>query len=87
MARLKPIDALLDSFRQQRPLRGGSLIISLFGDSISQHGNSVWLGSIIKSLEPFGLNSRLIRTAVHRLSQEGWLTSHQVGAVLTIVLR
>jgi phenylacetic acid degradation operon negative regulatory protein len=79
MSRLKPIDALLESFRQQRPLRGGSLIITLFGDSISQHGNSVWLGSIIKSLEPFGLNSRLIRTAVHRLSQEDWLTSHQVG--------
>tara|TARA_R110001599_G_scaffold353859_1_gene600526 strand:+ start:28028 stop:28948 length:921 start_codon:yes stop_codon:yes gene_type:complete len=79
MARLKAIDALLESFRQQRPLRGGSLIITLFGDSISQHGNSVWLGSIIKSLEPFGLNSRLIRTAVHRLSQEDWLTSHQVG--------
>jgi phenylacetic acid degradation operon negative regulatory protein len=79
MATLKAIDALLESFRQQRPLRGGSLIITLFGDSISQHGNSVWLGSIIKSLEPFGLNSRLIRTAVHRLSQEDWLTSHQVG--------
>jgi phenylacetic acid degradation operon negative regulatory protein len=79
MARLKAIDSLLESFRQQRPLRGGSLIITLFGDSISQHGNSVWLGSIIKSLEAFGLNSRLIRTAVHRLSQEDWLTSKQVG--------
>lgn len=79
MARLKAIDGLLEVFRQQRPLRGGSLIITLFGDSISQHGNSVWLGSIIQSLEPFGLNSRLIRTAVHRLSQEDWLKTRQVG--------
>jgi len=79
MARLKVIDALLESFQQQRPLRGGSLIITLFGDSISQHGNSVWLGSIIKVLEPFGLNSRLIRTAVHRLIQEDWLSSQQFG--------
>jgi len=79
MARLKAIDGLLESFRQQRPLRGGSLIITLFGDSISQHGNSVWLGSIIHALEPFGLNSRLIRTAVHRLGQEDWLSSTMVG--------
>lgn len=79
MASLKAIDVLLEDFRQQRPLRGGSLIITLFGDSISQHGNSVWLGSIINALEPFGLNSRLIRTAVHRLIQEGWLTAKMVG--------
>lgn len=79
MASTRAIAALLDEFRQQRPLRGGSLIITLFGDSISQHGNSVWLGSIIKALEPFGLNSRLIRTAVHRLGQEGWLTATTVG--------
>lgn len=79
MATLKALDTLLESFRQQRPLRGGSLIITLFGDSISQHGNNVWLGSIINALEPFGLNSRLIRTAVHRLGQEDWLCSQQVG--------
>lgn len=79
MARLKAIEALLQDFSRQRPLRGGSLIITLFGDSISQHGNSVWLGSIIRTLEPFGLNSRLIRTAVHRLVQEGWLCARTVG--------
>jgi phenylacetic acid degradation operon negative regulatory protein len=79
MPKLKAVQTLLDDFAGQRPLRGGSLIITVFGDSISQHGNSVWLGSIIDALEPFGLNSRLIRTAVHRLVQEGWLTATTVG--------
>jgi phenylacetic acid degradation operon negative regulatory protein len=79
MASTKAIADLLGEFQRQRPLRGGSLIITLFGDSISQHGNSVWLGSIINALEPFGLNSRLIRTAVHRLGQEGWLSATTVG--------
>lgn len=79
MARSIAIETLLESYRQQRPLRGGSLIITVFGDSISQHGNNVWLGSIINALEPFGLNSRLIRTAVHRLIQEGWLCAEMVG--------
>ncbi|MEM1153058.1 MAG: phenylacetic acid degradation operon negative regulatory protein PaaX [Pseudomonadota bacterium] len=79
MSLYQATNTLLDAFREQRPLRGGSLIITVFGDAISQHGNSVWLGSIIRALEPFGLNSRLIRTAVHRLVQEDWLQSQQIG--------
>ncbi|MEM8562384.1 MAG: phenylacetic acid degradation operon negative regulatory protein PaaX [Pseudomonadota bacterium] len=79
MSLCKVTHSLLETFREQRPLRGGSLIITVFGDAISQHGNRVWLGSIIRALEPFGLNSRLIRTAVHRLVQEDWLQSEQQG--------
>jgi phenylacetic acid degradation operon negative regulatory protein len=79
MARLKSIDNLLTEFQQQRPIRGGSLIVSVFGDSISQHGGSVWLGSLIDALEPFGLNQRLVRTSVYRLIQENWLASNQIG--------
>lgn len=79
MAKLKQIDELLQEFKQQRPMRGGSLIITVFGDCISQHGGSVWLGSLIEALEPFGLNQRLVRTSVYRLIQENWLMSNQVG--------
>ncbi len=75
----KTIEELLRIFHQQRPIRGGSLIITVFGDSISQHGGSVWLGSLIKTLEPFGLNQRLVRTAVYRLVQENWLVSTLIG--------
>ena len=60
-------------------MRAGSLIVTLFGDTISQHGNTVWLGSVINALEPFGLNQRLVRTAVYRLMQDDWLHSTQVG--------
>ena len=59
--------------------KAGSLIITLFGDVISQHGDSVWLGSIIESLAGFGLNARQIRTAVSRLVQEDWLQTEQRG--------
>ncbi|MGH8246129.1 MAG: phenylacetic acid degradation operon negative regulatory protein PaaX, partial [Gammaproteobacteria bacterium] len=79
MPRLKKIDELLANFAGRMPVRAGSLIISLFGDSISQHGNSVWLGSLIRALEPFGLNARQIRTAVFRLVQEDWLGARQIG--------
>ncbi len=79
MGRLKLIDQFLADFSSRTPVRAGSLIISLFGDSISQHGNSIWLGSLIESLAPFGLNARQIRTAVFRLVQEEWLLSRQSG--------
>jgi phenylacetic acid degradation operon negative regulatory protein len=79
MTSLKALSDALQSFRQQRPIRGRSLIITVFGDSISQHGGSVWLGSLIRALEPFGLNQRLVRTSVYRLMQEDWLRSRQVG--------
>ncbi|MBN7797367.1 phenylacetic acid degradation operon negative regulatory protein PaaX [Parahaliea mediterranea] len=79
MAQLKIISDLLDDFRQRRPIRGRSLIITVFGDAISQHGGSLWLGSLIHALAPFGLSDRLVRTSVYRLLQEDWLTSRQVG--------
>lgn len=79
MVQLSIVGKLLEEFKQQRPMRGGSLIVSIFGDSISQHGGSVWLGSLIDVLEPFGLNQRLVRTSVYRLIQEGWLVSTQIG--------
>lgn len=79
VAQSKVVEELLEEFRQQRPIRSGSLIATVFGDSISPHGNSVWLSSLIRALEPFGLDSRLVRTAVFRLVQDNWLTSEKVG--------
>jgi phenylacetic acid degradation operon negative regulatory protein len=79
MPTIKSFETLLEQFRQQRPMRAGSLIITLFGDSISLRGNNVWLGGVIAALEPFGLNPRLVRTSVYRLIQDGWLNSTQLG--------
>lgn len=56
-----------------------SLIITVYGDAICPHGGSVWLGSIIRLLEPFGVNERIVRTSVFRLSKEQWLASNQIG--------
>jgi len=73
------VEQLLARFREGRPIRAGSLIVTVFGDSIAQHGNSIWLGSLIRLLEPFGLNDRLVRTAVYRLCQDDWLAAEKIG--------
>jgi len=71
--------ALVARFRRQRPLRGGSLIVTLFGDSIMPRGGAIALGSLIELAAPFGLNERLVRTATARLAHDGWLEGRRAG--------
>src|SRR5262245_35383449 len=79
-APLEPsVAALMRHFRRQRPLRGGSLIISIFGDSIAPRGGSISLASLIALAKPFGLTERLVRTSVARLAKDGWLEAERRG--------
>lgn len=73
------LENILDNFQQRRPLRAGSLIITIYGDTLMPRGGEVWLGSLINILEPFGLNPRLTRTAVFRLTQDEWLSAKPIG--------
>ncbi|WP_097460904.1 phenylacetic acid degradation operon negative regulatory protein PaaX [Mangrovitalea sediminis] len=70
---------LIERFQSQRPLRTGSLIITIYGDAIAPRGGTVWLGSLIQLLETFGISQRLVRTSVFRLVREGWLLTDKVG--------
>jgi phenylacetic acid degradation operon negative regulatory protein len=70
---------LVTRFHRQRPLRAGSLIVTLFGDSLLPRGGAIALGSLIELAAPFGLNERLVRTATARLAQDGWLAARRVG--------
>jgi len=71
--------SLLTRFHRQRPVRSGSLLITVLGDSIAPRGGVVTLGSLIRLAEPLGLPERLVRTSVGRLAQEGWLASNREG--------
>lgn len=69
----------LDDFREQRRIQAGSLIISVFGDVILPRGGRIWLGSLIRILEPLGLSERLVRTSVFRLVKDEWLGTETHG--------
>jgi phenylacetic acid degradation operon negative regulatory protein len=73
------VRTLLRRFRAQRPLRGNSLLVTIFGDSIAPRGGAVTLGSLIRLAAPFGLTERLVRTSVARLASEGWLAASRSG--------
>lgn len=75
----RPITQWIGKLLTTRPLRANSLIITIYGDMIAPHGGTVWLGSFIKLVEPLGLNPRMVRTSIFRLSAEKWLVSEQIG--------
>lgn len=66
-------------FLETKPIRANSLIITIYGDAIAPHGGTVWLGSFIRLVESLGLNQRMVRTGVFRLSKEKWLVAEQIG--------
>ena len=70
---------ILRRFQSQRPIRGGSLLVTMFGDAIAPRGGVVTLGSLIQLAAPFGLTERLVRTSVARLAQDGWLEARRDG--------
>lgn len=76
---VRAVASVLRSFRQRRPLRGGSLLVTLIGDAVAPHGGDIALGSLITLAEPFGLSERLVRTAVSRLAHDGWFQSRRTG--------
>lgn len=60
-------------------LRAKSVVMTVFGDVIVPRGGTVWLGSLIALLAPFGISDRLVRTSVFRLTEEGWLEAERSG--------
>ena len=83
---IQPIHRRLEDFRQQKRVHAGSLIMSVFGDAILPRGGRIWLGSLIRLLEPLQLNERLVRTSVFRLAKEQWLRTETVGRRADYVL-
>lgn len=73
------VAARIAAFRQQSRVRAGSLIISIFGDAVLPRGGRLWIGSLIRLLEPLGISERLTRTSVFRLAREGWLRIESHG--------
>jgi phenylacetic acid degradation operon negative regulatory protein len=73
------LSTLLQRFRKQRPLRAGSLLVTILGDAIAPRGGMIALASLIELARPFGLTERLVRTSIGRLANEAWVSSERSG--------
>ena len=73
------VATLLDRFHAQRPMRAWSLIITLYGDAIVPRGGSLWLGSLSEIMALFRVDAGHVRTAMSRLTADGWLKRVKIG--------
>ncbi len=76
---LGPARPALRAFRAQRPIRAGSLLITIFGDSVAPRGGEIALASLIALCRPFGISERLVRTSIGRLAKDDWLEAARAG--------
>jgi phenylacetic acid degradation operon negative regulatory protein len=75
----RKLSALLQSFERRRPMRAGSLIVTIYGDAIVPRGGSLWLGSLLELMAGFGVEPGLVRTAASRLVTDGWFERTRIG--------
>ena len=70
---------LVAAFNRRKPVRAGSLIITLYGDAIVPRGGSLSLGDIAEIMALFRIDGGHVRTAISRLASEKWLERRKVG--------
>lgn len=63
----------------QHNTRPQDLIFTLYGDFLLATGESIWVGSLIRLLEPLGLSATNVRTVLSRMAAKGWLTPERAG--------
>jgi phenylacetic acid degradation operon negative regulatory protein len=73
------VEGLVAAWAARRPMRAGSLLVTLLGDAILPRGGIAWLGDLIGLMGLFGVGERLVRTAAARLAAEGWLERRPTG--------
>jgi phenylacetic acid degradation operon negative regulatory protein len=73
------VAALLDRFHTLKPVRAWSLIITLYGDAVVPRGGRLWLGSLTEIMDLFRIDAGHVRTAMSRLTTDGWLERRRIG--------
>ena len=74
----QPLARILEQLKRE-PSRTGSIVITVFGDAIVTRGGSVWLGTLLAFFEALDIDSGVVRTAMSRLANDGWLERTKVG--------
>jgi phenylacetic acid degradation operon negative regulatory protein len=71
--------ALVSTLARAGAPRIASFIVTIWGDAVTPRGGSLWLGSLQAILDRFGCTPGQVRTAMSRLTEEGWLARNRLG--------
>jgi phenylacetic acid degradation operon negative regulatory protein len=72
------IDATIARCLAGTSASAGALVLQVVAEA-APSGGKLWLGKLIELLAPFGVNERLVRTCVFRLSRQGALHVQREG--------
>ena len=75
---LPPLARIIQQLKRE-PSRTGSIVITVFGDAIVPRGGSVWLGTLLEFFEQLDINASVVRTAMSRLTADGWFERNRIG--------
>src|SRR6201989_2655588 len=74
----QPLARIIEQLKRE-PSRTGSIVITVFGDAIVPRGGSVWLGTLLEFFEALDIDASVVRTAMSRLTADGWFERNKVG--------
>ncbi|SOE08800.1 PaaX family transcriptional regulator [Hoeflea halophila] len=69
----------LTALQAAQRLSAWSLIVSFFGDAIGPRGGVVSAGTVQSVMQRLGIGAGAVRTAISRLSAEGWIERTREG--------
>ncbi len=64
---------------QAKSVQARSMLFTLFGDYVRHYGATVWVGSLIALMAELEFTPAAVRTAVSRMTRQGWLVSIRSG--------
>lgn len=74
----QPLARIIDQLKRE-PSRTGSIVITVFGDAIVPRGGSLWLGTLLEFFEALDIGASVVRTAMSRLTADGWFERNKIG--------
>lgn len=60
-------------------MRARSALFTLFGDVVRPAGGEAWLGTLTEAMGALGFSPEATRTALHRMTAEGWVEPRRAG--------
>ena len=73
-----PLARIITELKRE-PSRTGSIAITMFGDAIVPRGGAVWLGTLLEFFQTLDIDASVVRTAMSRLTADGWFERNKVG--------
>jgi len=73
------LEALIADLHEGDRLRVWSIVVTVFGDAVQPRGGELWLGTLQLLMERLRIDGGALRTAMSRLTADGWLERERIG--------